>query len=107
MALAELITPTNVVKAAQFILNLDQSFIEEKHWPDLNAAIYWLKDSLDHYLHPQSEWWLNGMSQIEHVDYALKTLMEAVRSLLPCLSEEGKNQLRHYLLVNTPTLAMA
>lgn len=77
MTLSELITPTTVVKAAQFILKLDHSCMQEQHhYPDVNAARYWLQDSLDHYLQPRREFSLNGFSPIENLEYTLKTYLK-------------------------------
>lgn len=97
MLLTELVTPTTVVKAARFILALELSAMQETHYPDLNAARYWLQDSLSHYLQPRIEPSLNGFSQIEYLEYLLKTLLEAVKSLLPCLKEETQWQLQQIL----------
>ncbi len=98
MMLAELITPTTVVKAAQFILALELFAIQEKHYPDLNAARYWLQDSLEHYLQPRVGSSLHSFSRIEYLEYSLKNLLEAVKCLLPCLKEEAQQQLQHLLL---------
>lgn len=107
MTLAEWIHPNNAVKTAQFILNLDKAMIEEAYLPELEAAIYWLKDSLDYYLHPHPEQRFNGLSMIENLDYATKTLLEAVRNVLPCLTDEAKAQLRQFLLAAAPLQEVA
>lgn len=101
MALIEFILPNNVVKVAQFILEMDQSLIDERHRPDLKAAIYWLKDSLDHYLHPHARGGMTSLSAIDQTEFALRTLMEAVRSLVVCLNPDGQAQLRQFLLATS------
>lgn len=107
MSIAEWIHPHNAVKAAQFILNLDQSMIQEHSRPDMASAIYWLKDSLDHYLHPHPEQRFNGLSQADNLDYAIKSLLEAIRTVLPRLTEEAQMQLRQFLLVSSLPRAVA
>lgn len=91
------IDPTNVIKAAQFILNLKSAAIQENPKGDTRATILWLQDSLQHFLEPLSPTKTQGFSSIHSFENHLATLLEATRSMLQCLTREAQTQLQLFL----------
>lgn len=102
MQLERLINPVNVVKAARFILELNKSAIEESMQHDVHDAITWLKDCLEHYLHPVDGWPGSGLNRIDYHEKQLKALIKAVRSLLPYLTLNAQAQLKQFLIGEEP-----
>lgn len=94
--LTNMVNPINAVKIAQFILDLDYTAIHERYYLDRETFIHWLKESLEHYLHPNTG--KAGHKQIELLEHYLMTLLKAIKTILPCLTQEAQTQVRQFLV---------
>ena len=92
------IDPTNVIKAAQFILNfLKNEGIQENTECTPHDTVLWLQHSLQHFLVPLSHTKTLELSLIHSFENHLTTLLEATRSMLNCLTYEAQTQLQLFL----------
>lgn len=100
------ITSSNAVNAAQFMLNLDKSFINEQYQQDAILLTFNVKHALEYYLSL-----LNGKiipptsdkAFREELNVSLLALSKYAKNIFNILTSQAKQDLIQHLATKTPS----
>jgi hypothetical protein len=86
--------PTNVVKVAQQLLQMDKGAFEQAYQQEVTSQLIHLEQALYQYLFPEQREYLYKRSPIEEIEQHLQKLMRCTQHLLSILTPEKKTQLQ-------------
>ena len=88
------VNPTNVIKVAHALLQLDMTHFQEKYHLDLQFFVAQLQQSLEQFKNPpRDEYGIKKWNSIEHIEYTLKHLLAHANTFIHLLTQKTQQQL--------------
>jgi hypothetical protein len=91
------ITPENVITIASYLINIDELSIRKEYQFELDTWVFNLREALSQYLQCDNAA-KSCLSNIESMEYHLRTLLEYTKAFVSLFTREAKDQLRRIVL---------
>jgi hypothetical protein len=96
----DFITPSNVMKIAQLLLNMDQQAINQKYHHDIQFLISKLKEAQFKFVCPEVNYNNTIRCTIDRIEHSMIQLINCTKTLFCCLKKEAQQKLKEEINMN-------